>query len=990
MLYPNPRAYGTGLLAIALLGSCAVVRAQGPVLVKDINARPIERIRSGQPREMTLVGNDHYFVADSDSGPRLWRTNGTTAGTLEVTGPTGAVPYPTELTAFRNTLIFASQDTANGRELWTAANGKATLVRDILPGTASSSPSNFHVHGGYVYFATLTISNGQTEVWRSDGTTNGTTRVYTFTHEPRVLARDFTSVGSALYFVCEDQNGVGLWQTDGTSQGTLRVYAGPRHLTRFSDLTAYGGKLWFTGPSPQGVELWSSDGTRAGTKPFIDLWPGSSSSPSELTVVGNRLFFRANAPKIGWELWSTDGSVKGTTVRDINPGITSSMPQNLTKIGNRLYFCADGGQGLEPWYHDTSTSVTRLLRDVWAVVGRGSAPNYFTPLGNGLAFDAATPTGRRLFYSDGTRNGTVQLSTTPTVFEIGVPGQIASNNTLLLFRAETPTSGVELFRSFARPATTSLVKDVHAPPPGETASSNPVELTDVGGFLCFSANDGVHGSEVWISDGTTQGTRLVKDINPGIESSHPNGFYRAPWGILFSAYTKNTGHELWSTLGQAIKTSMLLDINPGPRSSAPQSFVELGSKVLFRATSQFSSKLFETDGTARGTREIASVRILSELVRMGQHVYFMALDGLYRSDGTTVGTKRIAALTHPGPWAQPLRVLGDKLIVVASKPAYGNELWSCDGTTVTLLRDIRRGPYGSEIGEPTIVGDVLYFRASDGMSGSELWKTDGTVQGTTQVGDLEPGFTGSTPGQLTAVGRRLFFSATTRMHSSEIWVSDGTNTGTRIVRDLQTGSGGSFPVVLASLGDRLVFGARSTQLWISDGTLAGTNEVKTGGISFDVQRHSALLLRGNLLFSARAGVTGNELWSWFPGASSHALGEPCAGRTRAPRLAATPPRIGKNWHVDGYAFASKLPAVAFFGAPSPPLPIGTCKLWVDPATYQVMTAVVPTATTWNHQVMIPNKTTFLGITLALQALQVAQDTQLGFDLTNGVHATLGR
>lgn len=48
-----------------------------------------------------------------------------------------------------------------------------------------------------------------------------------------------------------------------------------------------------------------------------------------------------------------------------------------------------------------------------------------------------------------------------------------------------------------------------------TPSSAPGKFVDVGGTMSFTADDGVHGRELWKSDGTRSGTVLVKDINPG-------------------------------------------------------------------------------------------------------------------------------------------------------------------------------------------------------------------------------------------------------------------------------------------------------------------------------------------------------------------------------------------------------------------------------------------------------------------------------------------
>jgi ELWxxDGT repeat protein len=56
-----------------------------------------------------------------------------------------------------------------------------------------------------------------------------------------------------------------------------------------------------------------------------------------------------------------------------------------------------------------------------------------------------------------------------------------------------------------------LVKDIRPGRKGSRVS----RITDVGGTLYFRAGDGVHGTELWTSDGTEAGTVLVQDIWPG-------------------------------------------------------------------------------------------------------------------------------------------------------------------------------------------------------------------------------------------------------------------------------------------------------------------------------------------------------------------------------------------------------------------------------------------------------------------------------------------
>ena len=48
-----------------------------------------------------------------------------------------------------------------------------------------------------------------------------------------------------------------------------------------------------------------------------------------------------------------------------------------------------------------------------------------------------------------------------------------------------------------------------------TPGSDPSGVVDVGGTAFFTANDGIHGEELWKTDGTEAGTVLVKNITPG-------------------------------------------------------------------------------------------------------------------------------------------------------------------------------------------------------------------------------------------------------------------------------------------------------------------------------------------------------------------------------------------------------------------------------------------------------------------------------------------
>src|SRR5262249_9775741 len=63
-------------------------------------------------------------------------------------------------------------------------------------------------------------------------------------------------------------------------------------------------------------------------------------------------------------------------------------------------------------------------------------------------------------------------------------------------------------------AGTHMVKDINPGGPG-AFNQFPADLTNVNGTLFFPADDGVHGYQVWKSDGTAAGTVPLTNFNLG-------------------------------------------------------------------------------------------------------------------------------------------------------------------------------------------------------------------------------------------------------------------------------------------------------------------------------------------------------------------------------------------------------------------------------------------------------------------------------------------
>lgn len=449
-------------------------------------------------------------------------------------------------------------------------------------------------------------------------------------------------------------------------------------------------------------------------------------------------------------------------------------------------------------------------------------------------------------------------------------------------------------------ALTFQVKDIN-PGTDSSVSSFFSSFTSLNGQLYFSANDGIHGFELWKSDGTKAGTALVQDINPGIGSSSPRGL--TPLGniLFFSADDGINGAELWKSDGTAVGTQLVRDINPGAASafdsfSSPPSFTALGNTLYFGANNGTNgTELWKSDGTAVGTQLVRDINPgaasglnyssrPSDLTPMNGVLYFTADDGntgieLWRSDGTAAGTQLVRDI-RPGTFSSfdfsspsYLTVMNNTLYFSANDGNTGTELWQSNGTTVgtQIVRDINIGAGSSFPAALTPIGNTLYFSATDGITGTELWRSNGTAIGTQLVRDINPGITGSFPKMLTPLGNTLYFTADDGSTGTELWRSDGTQIGTQLVLDINPGAASAFDSFsripnFTALGNVLYFsandGIHGTELWRSDGTATGTQLVQNINPSSNGSDPSNFIaLNGKLYFTANNGSQGTELWS---------------------------------------------------------------------------------------------------------------------------------
>ncbi|MBJ7357681.1 ELWxxDGT repeat protein [Nocardioides sp.] len=430
---------------------------------------------------------------------------------------------------------------------------------------------------------------------------------------------------------------------------------------------ALANTLFFTHAGPGGTELWRSDGSAAGTAEVKDIWPGAEGSyPQDLTVVGSTVFFTADDGIHGRELWRSDGTPAGTVlVADVDPSTDDyySAPRYLTAVDGALFFTADDGiHGRELWRSDGTAGGTVLVENIdpGTYDGYYSGPRDLTAVAGTLFFTADDLThGRELWKSDGTADGTVLVKDINTdTYDGGAAGSYGANLTAvgdtLFLTADDGATGAALWRSDGSAEGTVLVKDVD---PGFYGYAGVRNLTAMGGTLFFASVDGTTGYELWKSDGSADGTVLVKDVRPGGSSSYPSNLTTADGTLFFTAASSTTGYELWRSDGTAAGTVRVRDLGPGAYyGSYVYELEAIGSNLFFTADDGTTGReLWKSDGTGSGTALVRDIEpgadssYLDGLTAVGSTLFFTAVEStgreLWKSDGTTAGTVSITGTT---------------------------------------------------------------------------------------------------------------------------------------------------------------------------------------------------------------------------------------------------------------------------------------------------------------------------------------------------------
>ena len=664
----------------------------------NIISKPFNANRFKPAGSLLAFQNELFFFAANDSVWGLWKSDGSDAGTefLVSTPDTKGqfISHPTKLL-----FLTSSPSNRQGTALWEASGEKWNL--ELLYDFGSFSPDRIMPFNGSWLLA------GSSSFWITDGTRAGTRLLKEHT-EVHTLSDNWVNLGRQAVI----SYGQKLWVTDGTESNTRAIENGYIPLTNFFFLTyAYNvaglnGMAFFPASFEAGygedIELWKSDGTDAGTGIFKDLFDVPLGASMYLEALNEeQMFFRAESGS-GIELWRSDGTAEGSyLVKDICKGPDGSRPNMGIFLEKEWYFSAsecDSGQAKIQtlWKTDGTASGTVKVSDIQTGGAYSSFSNKVQVNGkiffSGSEIIPNTYSDPEPWVSDGTASGTFQL--------------------------KNITQGS-----------------------GRWQYSDPVQFTAIGNHVIFSADErSLTGRELWISDGSKAGTKLVKDIysgqRDGLKAYRP--FFTLKDKVIFQASSKSLGEELWTTDGRPQATSLLKDINEDVSHASP--FI----------VGRYMDKI------------IIANQILERF-----HIWL--------SDGTPAGTNAVPDMdfAYIQPIKQDFMPEIDYLLFGASKSKdIGTELWRTDGTPqgTYQLTQIALQRSTSLFSHFIYFKGLIYFLAKPGGSDrNTIWQTDGTPEGTYSAEGSDRGDPYFNPKELFLFKDELYFIADHPGHGESLF-----------------------------------------------------------------------------------------------------------------------------------------------------------------------------------------------------------------------------
>jgi trimeric autotransporter adhesin len=802
------------------------------------------------------IDEDRFVFSTLDNANHnydLWISSGDIENTFKVKNLNGKNSgFPTGMTAFKSKVIFSAFDTSTGRELWiTDGTVRGTkLLKDINPGTANSSPQQITKVGNKIIFTANDGVHGQ-ELWETDGTTDGTklikdinTTGYAFYPGEDRIQRPFQQVDGKIYFSAYTNSSTqSLIQSDGTYSGTL-VLANNVDLSLFEPIRKMGeNKMIFVARSPShGEELWITDGTASGTQ-MLEISPGAFSYlPRQLTVADGKLFFTATKDIIVRKLWVTDGTLSGT--HEI-AGLAYKDPASLRFYKGMIYLVAKNASNELSIYRTNDTGAeSKKIIDL-----EYNSTNIFTVYKDKLYYSVAgLDHTASIWFTDGnTENLLYRFPVNSS------SGSMYLVNNFLLLDVATKQNGFEWWKTDGTMEGTHLLKDINPGPP----SSVPTIVKVLKNKILFRAKN-EFGYEQWITDGTTDGTKFLGDLNQG-----KSNYAKLQWGVLTGIFENqiialddSLRISLWNPVTET-STAVFEDNDLGTLKDVSQA----GQKLFYTKGDRplIIDQLWSYDGINKTKVKIVEDSVVDHYGSVNDklifsEIQFGGLSKVKSSNGESMQT--LIGLTDYEPL--PLGEIKYRLnsdfadkfyFLMQKKITKETDIWITDGEPNGTFKLFTIPKYTYYI--HSINSEPFFMTSLYPNKGFDVWKIDKVSHQKISLTSFSSwGSVISNVKSVSLHGKNyLFFSS----YPTLFYETDGTPLGTVLIGEIP----GTIDYEHIVASEKEIFFINTTaeygtELWKTDGTLIGTKIIKdiAPGTNSSMGNTALAILNGKVFFQA--------------------------------------------------------------------------------------------------------------------------------------------
>lgn len=603
------------------------------------------------------IGNKCFFeIYTANQGTELMCTDGTPAGTylLDLVSGSGS-SYPLNLTSFQGKLFFSIKTSSNTQLYSSDGTPSGTIMIKEYPNLpARTVITNLIPYGNTLYFTAMEGGSFINNLYSTDGTVNNAILMITdFTAEDSfVLNGSFYISSNNKTYKLVNNNFI-LATSDGTIASGQR-YVNTNNEMIYSYQTSYSGYIKkFNEISVQNIFPFSTNDGRVYTRKVND---------NELIIV--YASYTTNTYKS--ELWKMNlNTLVFTKLLDLVPVVNSIIGYksqliknegNILSVNGKYYFINnDYVDGYSLWETDLTTQGTIKIQSLgsmntdetidsdWGVFRKMELVN------NKLYFNKNNlPTKERtLVLYNPVNNQTQSLGEFVPNDEVIKHQALNNTDSKIYFFASNLSNGRELWKY--ENGLTSLVRDINTTNSGNQ-SSNPDNFIRFANKVFFTANDGIHGKELWQTDGTTAGTTMFFDFTPKYSVTGISGFPSDKTGTFFNGfnafdnklYLIINGSELWMTDGEN-QPQMIFQfpVNTYTNKETTCEFVEMQNSLFF----MFSGSLWKLQNNiVTKIKDLGGSTTWNPIFVFNNKIYMCTqtqATNLWVSDGTTSGTTLI-------------------------------------------------------------------------------------------------------------------------------------------------------------------------------------------------------------------------------------------------------------------------------------------------------------------------------------------------------------